>query len=164
MATYEKISDMDAASALDGTEVMEVVQSSVSVKATADQIVARAATTLAPKTNYTTGWVAETDFRNTDWSVIHNLNENLSDLIVKIFVSTDGTEANAFSVTDFSGYNATDTTATRYGARITQVSLDALNIHTGSHGFLDIHPTTGVAVGIAVNSYYYKIVVYYLGV
>ncbi len=38
MATYEKISDMDAASALDGTEAMEVVQSGTTKKATTAQI------------------------------------------------------------------------------------------------------------------------------
>ncbi len=38
MATYEKITDMDAASALDGTEPFEVVQSSTSKKATGGQI------------------------------------------------------------------------------------------------------------------------------
>ncbi len=38
MATYEKISDMAAASALDGTELSEVVQSGTSKKATTAQI------------------------------------------------------------------------------------------------------------------------------
>lgn len=40
MATYEKISEMDAASALDGTETLEVVQSGDSVKATGAQVAA----------------------------------------------------------------------------------------------------------------------------
>ncbi|KKK95253.1 hypothetical protein LCGC14_2674660, partial [marine sediment metagenome] len=38
MSTYKKITELDAASALDGTEPLEVVQSSASVKATGVQV------------------------------------------------------------------------------------------------------------------------------
>lgn len=39
MPTYQKISDMTAATALDGTEIFEGVQGTSSTKVTVDQIV-----------------------------------------------------------------------------------------------------------------------------
>ncbi len=165
MATYKKITDLSAASALDGTELSEVVQSSVSVKATADQVaafIASDATTLAAILaaiipTYTTGYVNISDWSNVELTVTHGLGKNLSDLIVKFFISTDGTEANSFEV----GYGHNGA-SNGIGFTTFNINTSSFKLQTGSNGILYVDDD-GVVQLIDSENWYYKFVVYYLG-
>ena len=117
---------------------------------------------------YDTGWINRSDWtnvhlgsditKNTDSNVTHGLSANLSDLIVDVLVSTDGTseatlEANSFSV----GGIAAGTSQGR-GYEVRQVDTNNLEIQTGNAGmyFLD---TNGNGAGIDTESWFYKVVV-----
>lgn len=115
---------------------------------------------------YDTGWINRSDWTNvhlgssttkdTDSNVTHNLNAPLSDLLVKVFISTDGTDANSFELLNTS--HETNT----YGISISQVNMNTLLLQTGANGLIGLS-TSGVAVGIDTEDYYYKVKVWYLG-
>ncbi len=123
------------------------------------------------KASYDTGWIARSlwqnkhlgsdDTKNADSNVTHNLNAPLSNLRVKVFISTDGTDANSFEVphTDYSD-QVSGTIQT--GAKASQVDNDNIEIQTGAGGifFLGDVGTTGV---LTTQDYYYKVKVWYLG-
>lgn len=104
---------------------------------------------------YSTDWVSNSDWTNKEISVTHNLNENLSDLIVKFFISTDGTEANAFEVP-----SASEATTAHLGYTIFASDTNNIKIQTGVNGILQIDDAQGYGQIIDTESYYYKVVVY----
>jgi hypothetical protein len=105
---------------------------------------------------YSTGWVANSDWTNAELTVTHGLDTDLSDLIVKFFISTDGTEANAFEI--LPGENANTTSGVR-GIAIYQVSKSQIKVQTGSEGVRYISDV-GSGLTIDTQSWYYQVVVY----
>lgn len=118
---------------------------------------------------YDTGWINRSDWTNvhlgsnttkdTDSNVTHNLNAPLCNLLVKVFISTDGTDANSYEIPNTS----TDAASTgRHGWRVSQVSLNELLIQTGAQGLMDL-ASDGIAAVLDSEDYYYKVKVWYLG-
>ena len=103
------------------------------------------------KANYDTGWVANSDWTNAELTATHNLGVNLSDLIIKFFVSTDGAEANAFEI----GYGHNGA-SNHIGFSYLAIDTASFKVQTGSTGLLYVSDT-GTAVLLDVESYYYKV-------
>ena len=113
---------------------------------------------------YDTGWINRTDWTNvhlgsnttlnTDSNVTHNLNTTIDKLLIKVFVSTDGTDANAFELLGFEYGNL--------GWMPYYVDANNILIQTGSSGcsYLD---SAGTATILDTENWYYKIKVYFLG-
>jgi len=171
MATYEAISDLTAASALDGTETFEAVQSSASVKATTDQIATYVANNGTAQTvivgavisKYDTGWVSNSDWTNAELTVTHNLGHNLAELIVKFFLSTDDTDANSFE-TLADTLDLGTATVWENGITVYQTDTNTLKIQTADDGAYTQINDDGSRNVIDADSYYYRVVVYYIGV
>lgn len=90
----------------------------------------------------------------------HNLDTPLSDLLVKLIVSTDGTDNNSFEImvgTFGGGIGVADI----YGYQIDQVDSNNLLIQTGDKGLPQID-VDGSVEYIDIDDWYYKIVVYRL--
>ena len=113
------------------------------------------------KANYDTGWVANNDWTTVELVVTHNLTANLSDLIVKMFISTDGTEANAFEIGPVQFDNSV-AVAEIYGVTFFQVSTDAIKIQTATQGIAYFVTDAGTGQTLNTEAYYYKVVVYSL--
>lgn len=107
---------------------------------------------------YDTGWVANSDWTNADLNVTHNLNANLSDLIVKFFISTDGTEANSFEVGNDTAYHSSGDF--QYGITFLNDSVNQFHVQTGVNGLYYIRDADGQIVVIDTESWYYKVKVY----
>lgn len=107
--------------------------------------------------SYDTGWVLQSaTWAGAAFTATHNLNANLSDLVIKFFVSTDGTENNSFEP-GLHGY-FDDAANVRGGAAIYQVSLNEVEIQIGAQGLTYVTPTS---IGlIDSENYYYRIVIY----
>ena len=117
-------------------------------------------------TTYTTGWVENAlggvgvgDWTGVELAITHNLATNLSDLIVKFFISTDGTEANAFEIP----VQGLDLGAGSNGVGFAyfQDSTSVCHIQTGNQGIYYIDDA-GNDTLIAAQNWYYKVKVYYI--
>lgn len=104
---------------------------------------------------YETNWTANSDWTNAEFLITHNLNSNLSDLIVKAFISTDGTEANSYNIDVGTAY----TGSTPYGFTAYYVSTNQIKLQTATNGLIIIQDD-GTALAVNSQSYYYKVVVY----
>ena len=119
---------------------------------------------------YDTGWINRSDWTNvhlgsnttlnTDSNVTHSLNAPLANLLVKLFISTDGTDANSYEIPLTVEFLAAGNAA--YGCIAFAVDNNNLLLQTGSVGILDLN-TSGVATVIDTENYYYKVKVWYLG-
>jgi len=111
--------------------------------------------------SYDTGWIANSVWTNqhlgsaVGGNVVHDLNAPLRNLNVKVFISTDGTDANSFEV----GYDAIEGVNDRRGIRIEQVDNNNLIVQTGAEGIFTF-TTAGGRFHIDDEAYYYRIVVY----
>jgi hypothetical protein len=103
---------------------------------------------------YDTGWVANSDWTNAEFTITHNLNANLSGLVVEFLISTDGTEANAVSIGYQTPAGVPDTGIVAY-----QNSVNEIKMQTGNDG-LYILNDSGVRLLVDTESYYYRVVVY----
>jgi len=108
------------------------------------------------RVTYTEGWIANSEWRSQDFKSTHNLGLNHTDLDVKFFLSVDGTEAQAFQMTD-SNYNATSA-AENFGYVVAQTSVNEVNIPTAAQGFLCLD-YDGALRQIDTEAWFYKIVV-----
>ncbi|KKL50527.1 hypothetical protein LCGC14_2304590 [marine sediment metagenome] len=115
--------------------------------------------------SYDTGWIACSDWTDqhlgsaVGGNVVHNLNSPLRNLIVKVFISTDGTDANSHEV----GYSMIDNAgaiAQTLGLCVYAVDDNNLIIQTGSTGLYYIDAAGGWHAVGGANSEYYRIVVY----
>lgn len=110
----------------------------------------------------TTGWVSNSDWTAKELPFTHNLNAGLSDLIVKIFISSDGTDANAIEVHD---YNIIyDLASPQNLSEVNGITLyctgqNSVSFYTGQDG-VRYHLTNGASILLSNQTYYYKIVVY----
>ncbi len=115
---------------------------------------------------YDTGWVACSEWTDQHLgtalggNVAHNLNAPLADLLVQVFISTDGTDANSFVVASVAAQGA----AEGYSRGISVMAVDNNNIkvQTGDNGILVVIDD-GTTSTIDTDSYYYKVKVWYLG-
>jgi microcystin-dependent protein len=112
-----------------------------------------------PTYSYSTGWVANSDWTNAEFTVTHGLNANLSDLIVEFLVSSDGTEANAFKVTPQFAYDNATSSNTSAGITTLQINTSAIKLQTGVDGIGYIQ-SSGTRTFIDTESWYYKVKVY----
>ncbi len=113
--------------------------------------------TSATVSKYDTGWIANSDWTNAALLVVHSLTANLTDLIIKFFVSSDGTEANAIEI----GY-AESTSTPDIGYGIEYADSDTITIRTGNNGLLYLN-SSGVSTLLgAATAFYYKVKVYKL--
>ena len=121
---------------------------------------------------YDTGWINRSDWTNvhlgsdttlnTDSNVTHNLNAPLSNLLVRLFVSTDGTDANSFEIAN-TNYSDQTSGVVCWGITIFAVDNNNIKIQTGSQGLMYNIDATGAGSSIDTESYYYKVKVWYLG-
>lgn len=108
---------------------------------------------------YDTGWVANSDWTNAEFTIAHNLGKPLHDLIVKFYISTDGTDANAFEIL-FNGYNGSDTTGESYGCTVFATDDNSFYLNTGQTGILYTSDAGTNSVLQGASSAYYRVVVY----
>jgi len=119
---------------------------------------------------YDTGWINRSDWTNvhlgtddtkdTDSNVTHGLAANLSQLLVKVLISTDGTDANSFECQDYMMYNSTGTKF--LGITPYQVDTNNITVQTGTFGLAYI-TAAGIIDAVDTEDWYYKIVVYKIG-
>jgi hypothetical protein len=119
--------------------------------------------------SYDTGWINRSDWsdvqmgsvtiKNTNSNVNHKLKTNLSDLLVRVLISTDGTDANSFEVLNSWRRWSTDADV-HFGCQPRQVDKDNIIIHTGTSGFRYIKTADGNSISIGSSDWYYKIKVY----
>ena len=119
-------------------------------------------------TKNSTAWLHTSDWTNvhlgttngTDSNFFHGLNAPLTELSVKVFISTDGTDANSFEVpqmtrdTDAGGYIS--------GTTIYYIDDDNIKVQTGLHGLQKVNDN-GAHTQIDTEAWYYKIKVWKLG-
>ncbi len=105
---------------------------------------------------YDTGWVSNSDWTNVQLTATHNLAANLSDLLVKFFLSSDGTENNAAEA-----HQVTATSA-NYGFDIKAIDTSNIMIQTGALGMFILDGSGVNQYFGGATAYYYKIKVYKL--
>jgi len=116
---------------------------------------------------YDTGWVACNDWTNqhlgdaVGGNVVHSLGANLSDLLVKVLLSTDGTDANSFQILG-QGYDYDNDPGLSLGLTAFQVDTNNITIQTGAAGVIYMD-NNGVVQLIDTEAWYYKVKVYHLG-
>lgn len=145
MATGEKWTAQAVATSFDSGDIMSIVQGGVNKQLDKDAFIQI----------FDTGWVPNSDWTNVELVANHNFSANLTDLIVKFFVSSDGTEANAIELKPAN--NSSD----NFGFIIEAVDTDNIQIQTGSAGILYIS-NSGVTTGLDTESWQYKIKIYYI--
>ncbi len=119
--------------------------------------------------SYDTGWINRSDWSNVemgssvskdaDSNVAHDLNTPLSKLLVRIFVSTDGTEANSLMVID----TQVDVSSAVRGITLHAVDDNNFKVQTGTNGIIYVADAGGGAAVLDTEDWYYKIRVYLLG-
>lgn len=113
--------------------------------------------------SYDTGWIICNDWTNqhlgtiVGGNVAHNLGTPLTNLIVKIYVSSDGTEANAIEIPGWIYAGG----VTTYGVETHAVDNDNLLVQTGASGVDYVQDASGQAT-LVPNGWRYKIKVYRL--
>lgn len=109
--------------------------------------------------NYDTGWVSNADWTNAEFTITHNLNVPLSDLVIKFLISTDGTDDNSIEVAAHSdvwsgtGY---------FGFTIYAIDDNSFYIQTGAQG-IRLVSDTGSDLKVDTENWYYKVKVWKLG-
>ncbi len=97
--------------------------------------------------------------KNTDESVAHNLDAPLSDLLVKVLISTDGTDANSFEI--MTGVSDINSPGFSSGLTIYQGDNNNITVQTGVHGIVYLDGSGGTQV-LDTEDWFYKIKVYKL--
>jgi hypothetical protein len=108
------------------------------------------------KASYDTGWVANSAWENAQFTVTHSLGAPLSDLITRFFISTDGTEANAFEVID-SSFDVSTASDRARGVQINAASDNQFTIITGDQGINQLVLSQTLPELINIESWYYKV-------
>lgn len=109
-------------------------------------------------TKYDTGWVANSDWTNVELSATHNLGTELSGLIVKFFISWDGTDSGSFEPLLIHKEAAASGIAC--GITLYQTSNNSLKFQLGLNGIMYIADSTAAQYLLDSESWYYRIVVY----
>lgn len=109
---------------------------------------------------YETGWVYCTDWTNqhlgdtVGGDVVHNLNCDLSELIVKVLISTDGSDGNSL---EFNLSHADGVTVFRLGTTVMQVDNNTIRVQTGAEGIGNFNDADGSVNVINTETWYYKV-------
>ena len=121
--------------------------------------------TSATVSTYSTAWINRSDWtnvhlgtddtKNADSNLNHALNAPLSDLIVKVFISTDGTDANSFEL------STVNTSTIDRGHTIYGIDNNNILVQTGLNGLASVS-SIGGWLDIDTEDWYYKIKVYKL--
>ncbi len=121
--------------------------------------------------SFATTWIARSDWTNVhmgssttkdaDSNINHGLNAPLSDLLMKVLISTDGTDANSFELVDMTHIVDGSGEIVR-GVIIDQVDSNNLIIQTGVNGITSI-AADGTANAIVSDDWFYKIKAWKLG-
>ena len=116
--------------------------------------------------SYDTGWINRSDWtnvhmgsdatKNADSDVTHGLGAPLSDLLVKVLVSSDGADANSFEVV-----SASEATTAHLGLTIEGGDNNNITVQTGTNGIMYIS-SNGSGQAVDIEDWYYKIIVYKL--
>ncbi len=116
---------------------------------------------------YTTGWINRSDWTNVhlgsstskdvDSNLNHALSAPLSELIVKVFISTDGTDANSYEAQSVVA-STVSTNGVGYGVTAYDIDDNNIIIQTGSLGIV-VLKAVGTLLVIDTENYYYKVVV-----
>ena len=119
-------------------------------------------------TSYDTGWINRSDWtnvhlgstttKNVDSNVTHNLDAKLSEVLVKVLISTDGTDDNSFEIPSHSHDSAGSSLET--GFTVYQISANAIVVQTGEHGIDYCINSDGSTNIIDTEDYYYKIKIF----
>jgi len=115
--------------------------------------------------SYDTGWIACSDWTDqhlgttVGGNVTHNLDTPLRNLNVKVFISTNGTDANSFEV-GAPDFDWTPAAARNFGIVHYAVDNNNILIHTGQHGITYVSAVGGGIYQLDNESWYYRIVVY----
>jgi len=112
--------------------------------------------------NYSTGWVSNSDWTDrhlgttAGGNVVHNLGKPLSQLDVKVFISTDGTEANAREVASFTDVQEVSAGYYPIGLMTFAVDNNNIKVQTADYGVSLINDD-GSYILVDNEAYYYKI-------
>jgi hypothetical protein len=119
------------------------------------------------KASYVTGWIenlmnggSTPEWRNVhlsasgtaDGNINHGLNCGLEKLLIKVLISTDGTDANSFEL--FKGESANNNS----GVTFYYVDSNNLKVQTGATAIIYINDS-GIGIGLTTEAFYYRIVV-----
>ena len=96
--------------------------------------------------------------RNQDQDVTHDFNVPLSDLLVKVLISSDGTDANSFEPNIQLSDNPV---ATSFGITFQSVDDNNIIVQTGLSGIAYVGPI-GITTSVVAQDWYYKIKVFKL--
>lgn len=98
--------------------------------------------------------------KNVNSYITHNLQQNLNNLEITFFISTDGTENNSFEISRFFYYLPTAVAGTEIIAGITNYQIDTnnLRVQIGTAGLPQV-TTSGLLNAIDSEDWFYKIVV-----
>jgi hypothetical protein len=113
---------------------------------------------------YSTEWTAVTGtdpWKAATFPIAHNLNTNISNLVIEFFVSSDGTDDNAQKIVDMSRIVDTGSSLnTEYGVSVHGVDLNNIEVKTGTDGIRIMLSSGQTTVIDSEETYYYKVVVY----
>ena len=108
---------------------------------------------------YSTGWVEQTGWENVLLSVDHNLDADISDLDVEVWLSVTGSDSDAFKVESVSyELSASPAASQVYGYQVQASSANQLKIQTGKTGIGYI-AVTGSLGAFTTGTAYYKVIV-----
>lgn len=108
-----------------------------------------------------TGWVANSDWTDAEFTVTHNFGESISNLNIKLIISETSSDSDSFTVdTVMRLFDQVTGSAinNKYGTSIFQVSSSSFKIQTGVDGIAYIVDLGGDIGVLAAQSWYYKIV------
>lgn len=93
--------------------------------------------------------------KDQDSNVYHGFSKNLSDLLVRVLISTDGTDNNSFEII----YAVNEASAGQVGMTIYQIDTNNIKVQTGTTG-IRFFADDGTCTAILDNEdYYYKIII-----
>ncbi len=132
------------------------------VEDNADDIATNTAAIAILEESYETAWINRSDWtnvhigsddtKNADSNVTHSLGVPLSDLLVRVLISTDGTDANSFEI------HFGSSTTNSLGITVYQVDSNNIKVQTGLAGIYQLNDS-GSVVLIDTENWWYKIVV-----
>ena len=109
---------------------------------------------------YDTGWIANSDWTNAEFTINHNLGDVLPGLIVKVFFSSDGTDVNAQEVKSATLELSSSPAATiRAGVFILSVDDNSVKLQTGAEGVYVVG-ASGSFTLLDTEAWYYRVLVY----
>ena len=115
-------------------------------------------------TKYDTGWINTNDWtnrhlgttalpKNSDSNVTHNLDATFDQVIIRVLISTDGTDATSFE--PYLSLQANN----QFGIGFFYVDANNVKVQTATLGFYAV-ADDGSVFAIDTEDWYYKIVVY----